>query len=432
MTATASQTEAVGDQAPKAMIRCIDLTKVFKDFWLRDRVRAVDAIDLDVLSGEVFGLLGPNGSGKSTTIKMVLGLLRPTSGQIAVLGKHPEDVAIKKRIGYLPEESYLYRFLTARETLEYYARLFGLNGRQRKTRVDTLLELVGLTHAERRPVGEFSKGMQRKIGLAQALVNDPDILILDEPTTGMDPIATADVKRVLQTLKSRGKTVILCSHLLADVESVCDRVAIMFGGKIRAIGPVDELLTDSGKTTLETAHLSESEIQHVEETLRQHGKALDGVRQPRTTLEQLFLEIVKQAELEGLATSGARSGGAITGFLADDADAAGDDDTQQLIDNLVRPKAKPATPEPKQGGGFGVQVPPPPPPPPPADPEIEEADAVLGDLIQKMEQPRRSSSQPESDDGRSAEEKPRAEEDLSVLDDLTGGSANKNPDRPPS
>ncbi|QDU72758.1 ABC transporter ATP-binding protein [Mucisphaera calidilacus] len=398
----------------QAVIRCLDLTKTFKDFWLRDRVRAVDAIDLDVFRGEVFGLLGPNGSGKSTTIKMILGLLRPTSGQIAVLGKHPEDVSVKRHIGYLPEESYLYRFLTARETLEYYARLFGLNGRQRKTRVDTLLELVGLTHAERRPVGEFSKGMQRKIGLAQALVNDPEILILDEPTTGMDPIATADVKKILLTLKSRGKTVILCSHLLADVESVCDRVSIMFGGRVRAEGPVNELLTDSGKTTLETAHLSESEVQAVEEALRSRGKALDAVRQPRTSLEDLFLDIVKQAEREGLSTSGARSGAEVTGFLAEGAEGGSSaDDPDRLIADLVgRQRSEAAEPS---DAKRGVEVPP---PPGRTDPAMEEATEVLDDLIQQRFEP---SAEGGGDASESASEEAKDSDsvDRSLIDDLT-------------
>jgi len=223
-------------QAPLSqdmVVKCIGLTKIFKDFWLRNRVKAVNEIDLDIHRGEVFGLLGPNGSGKSTTIKLILGLLHPTAGRIAVFGKHPRDVKNKQRIGYLPEESYLYPFLNAYETLEYYARLFHQKRGIRKGRIDTLLEMVGLQHVARRPIGEYSKGMQRKIGLAQALINDPDLLILDEPTSGMDPIATADVKRVITSLAERGKTILLCSHLLADVEDVTDRVAIMYGGKVR-------------------------------------------------------------------------------------------------------------------------------------------------------------------------------------------------------
>ena len=167
-----------------AVIQAVGLTKVFRDFWRRARVRAVHDLDLDVRPGEVFGLLGPNGSGKSTTIKMILGLLYPTRGRVTVFGRAPDDVGIKTRIGYLPEESYLYRFLNARETLDYYGTLFRLDRRDRRRRIEELLEMVGLRSAARRPVGEYSKGMARRIGLAKALINDPDLLILDEPTSG--------------------------------------------------------------------------------------------------------------------------------------------------------------------------------------------------------------------------------------------------------
>jgi ABC-2 type transport system ATP-binding protein len=170
-----------------AVVVCQNLTKVFKDFWMRDRARAVNTLTFEVRPREVFGLLGPNGSGKSTTIKMILGLLRPTSGRVAVFGRAPTDVAIKRRIGYLPEESYLYGFLNARETLEYYGKLFELDHRTRQRRIDELLDMLGLTGAQFRPVREYSKGMQRRIGIAQALINDPDFLILDEPTTGWRP-----------------------------------------------------------------------------------------------------------------------------------------------------------------------------------------------------------------------------------------------------
>ena len=203
-----------GGDLSQIVVKCAGLTKLFHDFWMRPRVRAVDEISFDIRRGEVFGLLGPNGSGKSTTIKMLLGLLHPTSGQIAVFGRHPRDVAIKNNIGYLPEESYLYPFLTARETLDYYGRLFHQDSMQRRKRIDMLLEMVGLERVARRPVGEYSKGMARRIGLAQALINDPQLLILDEPTSGMDPIGSADVKTLIQTLARRGKTILLCSHLL--------------------------------------------------------------------------------------------------------------------------------------------------------------------------------------------------------------------------
>jgi len=299
----------------EVVVRCSDLTKTFRDFWLRNRVRAVDKVNLDIRRGEVFGLLGPNGSGKSTTIKMILGLLHPTSGRVSVFGKRPDDVATKKLIGYLPEESYLYRFLNARETLEYYARLFHQSRAQSQRRIDMLLEMVGLESAQRRPVGEYSKGMQRRIGLAQALINDPQLLILDEPTTGLDPIGTKQIKDLIIELANRGKTILLCSHLLSDVEDVCDRVSIMFGGKVRAHGTCDELLTQHSSTTLQTPALDDATIQEIEQVLARRGLSIDKVEHPRQKLEQLFLDIVHKAQNEGLTTSGARAGGKIAGFL---------------------------------------------------------------------------------------------------------------------
>ncbi|MDX1681917.1 MAG: ABC transporter ATP-binding protein [Phycisphaeraceae bacterium] len=316
----------------RPVIKCAALSKVFKDFWLRDRVRAVQEVDLDILAGEVFGLLGPNGSGKSTTIKMILGLLKPTSGRVFVYGQRPENVRTKRLIGYLPEESYLYPFLTARETLDYYARLFGIGGPQRRRRIDMLLEMVGLEAVQRRPVGEYSKGMQRRIGLAQALINDPKLLILDEPTTGLDPIGTRQIKDLIVELAERGKTVLLCSHLLADVEDVCDRVAIMFGGRVRERGSVGELLQDKGTTVLETDELDEATVTGIRELLTSRGHQLDRVDRSRRRLESLFLEIVERAQQEGASTSGAKSGGRIAQFLTDDEEPA---DGSSVIDRLT-------------------------------------------------------------------------------------------------
>ncbi|MGH7976447.1 MAG: ABC transporter ATP-binding protein, partial [Limisphaerales bacterium] len=218
------------------------LTKVFKDFWNRPKARAVDNVDFEVRRGEVFGLLGPNGSGKSTTVKLLLGLLNPTKGHIEVFNHSPRHVQTKSRIGYLPEESYLYRYLNSRETLDFFGNLFHLSKGERKNRAEQLLEMVGLGKTQTRAVGEFSKGMQRRIGLAQALINDPDLVILDEPTSGLDPIGCREVKDLIVALARRGKTVILSSHLLSDVEDVCDRVVIYYGGKIQAAGTLKELL----------------------------------------------------------------------------------------------------------------------------------------------------------------------------------------------
>ena len=303
--------------AGDVVIRCVGLSKTFRDFWLRSRVAAVKGIDLEIHRGEVFGLLGPNGSGKSTTIKMLLGLLHPTGGHLAVFGHHPRDVAIKHKIGYVPEESYLYPFLNARETLDYYGRLFHLKRAKRKIRIDQLLQYVGLDKVASRPIGEYSKGMQRRIGLAQALINDPQLLILDEPTTGMDPLGTRQIKDLILDLKSRGKTILLCSHLLADVEDVTDRVAIMFGGAIRKAGPVRDLLLKRDQTTLFTPSLDPETIQEIEAVLTRHGKQLDRVDHPHQKLEALFLDIVQAAQQEGLSTSGATSGGRLAAFLSE-------------------------------------------------------------------------------------------------------------------
>ena len=202
------------------VVSAIGLTKVFKDFWGRPKAKAVNDIDFEIKKGEVIGLLGPNGSGKSTTVKMILGLLYPTAGPLSVLGRAPQAVESKKEIGYLPEESYLYKYLTAEETLDFFGSLFDLSKEERERRIEQLLDMVGMSHARRRRVGEFSKGMARRIGLAQAMINDPEFLILDEPTSGLDPLGCKEVKDLILMLKKRGKTVLVTSHLLSDVEDV--------------------------------------------------------------------------------------------------------------------------------------------------------------------------------------------------------------------
>jgi len=246
MTMTVLETPQAATRKPSTPTENVvvvrGLTKVFKDFWGRPKARAVDNVDFEVRPGEVFGLLGPNGSGKSTTVKLLLGLLYPTKGHIEVFGHSPRHVATKSRIGYLPEESYLYRYLNSGETLDFFGSLFDLPSNERRRRAEQLLQMVGLNQVRRRMVGEFSKGMQRRIGLAQALINDPDLVILDEPTSGLDPIGCREVKDLILALARRGKTVILSSHLLADVEDVCDRVVIYYGGSIHAIGTLKEYL----------------------------------------------------------------------------------------------------------------------------------------------------------------------------------------------
>ena len=197
------------------------LTKVYNDFWGRAKVRALEDLDLTIHRGEVFGLLGPNGSGKSTTIKLLLGLIFPSRGTASVLGEPAGSTVINERIGFLPEESYLYRFLNGEETLHFYGRLFKIPRKELKRRVPALLDTVGLDEkARKRKLREYSKGMARRIGLAQALINNPDLILLDEPTTGLDPIGTREMKDLIVSLKNQGKTVLLCSHLLADVQDV--------------------------------------------------------------------------------------------------------------------------------------------------------------------------------------------------------------------
>ncbi|MDD4118043.1 MAG: ABC transporter ATP-binding protein [Kiritimatiellae bacterium] len=272
------------------------LSKTFRDFWRRPRVDAVRSISFDVPAGQIFGLLGPNGSGKSTTIKMILGLLFPTAGSIEVLGASPRSTAVKRRIGYLPEESYLYPHLTPLETLTFYARLFRLPPDTARTRIDQLLDMTGLSHARHRPVGGFSKGMARRIGLAQALLNDPDLVILDEPTAGLDPQGTRQVKDLILALVGRGKTILLTSHLLADVEDVCHQVAILFNGRLLAQGTLDSLLTLKDKTTLTFPTPADPvTLQRLLESVRAALGADPELDHPRQALEPYFLQIVRDA-----------------------------------------------------------------------------------------------------------------------------------------
>ncbi len=273
-----------------------DLSKTFRDFWRRPRVEAVRSISFAIPAGQVFGLLGPNGSGKSTTIKMILGLLHPTAGTLEVLGATPRCTRVKSRIGYLPEESYLYPHLTPQETLAFYARLFPLPAAEARRRIAELLDMAGLAHARHRPVGEFSKGMARRLGLAQALLNDPDLVILDEPTAGLDPQGTRQVKDLILALAARGKTVLLTSHLLADVEDVCQQVAILFGGRILAQGTLATLLAQKDRTTLTFPTPAEPAVlKRILEAARATLGAEPALDHPRQALEPYFLHVVRSA-----------------------------------------------------------------------------------------------------------------------------------------
>jgi ABC-2 type transport system ATP-binding protein len=271
------------------------LTKVFRDFWRRPKVRAVDGLDLEVRRGEVFGLLGPNGSGKSTTLKILLGLLDPTAGSVSVLGRPPRHVRTKRAIGYLPENSDLYGYLTPRETLTFYGRLFPLEGRTIAERVEQLLDMTGLRAAAHRPVGEFSKGMARRLGLAQALINTPRLLLLDEPTSGLDPIGCRQVKDLIRSLARHGATVILSSHLLADVEDVCDRIAILYNGRLRAMGSVRALLEQPDRWRITLPVLSPEKTRALLAAVREQAGQEPEVDRPAMNLERFFLRVVEDA-----------------------------------------------------------------------------------------------------------------------------------------
>ena len=223
------------------IIELVDVRKTFRDFWLRPTVEAVSSLSLTVKRGEVFGLLGPNGSGKSTTIKMILGLLTPSAGKVSLFSLPPRSLAARKRLGFLPELSFLHPFLTANETILYYAGLCGLPRREAKARAGEILAMVGLAEVANRPVGGFSKGMARRVALAASLVGKPELLVLDEPTSGLDPISTKEVKTLIKALAAGGMTILMTSHLLADAEDVCGRVAIVNHGKLVAEGKIGEL-----------------------------------------------------------------------------------------------------------------------------------------------------------------------------------------------
>ena len=392
------------------IIEAVGLTKVFTDFWFRSKARAVDGIDFEIDQNEIFGLLGPNGSGKSTTIKMILGLLRKTRGRLSVFGKEPSDVSIKNRIGYLPEETYMYRFLDARETLDYYGKLFGLDHRVRKRRVDELLDMVGLSEVAHRKVGEYSKGMARRIGLAQALINDPDLLILDEPTSGLDPIGTRQVKELLQELGRSGTTILLSSHLLSDVEDVCDRMVILFGGKIRAEGTGSDLLADTDHTVIRLPRIGKKTIAQIEDVLEKNTDVrIESIEQPRQRLEDFFMTIVEQARADHLANAGAGQGGPTAEFLRDSNAEGGDLIDQLSQDQMAEDNA--VAKERTRG-------------PAAADSDVESTnDSVLEGLMGEEPAPSAQSAKSASKTSKTEpDDTPPSEVDDSIIDGLLGDS----------
>ena len=274
------------------------LTKIYRDFWGRQKKVALRALNLQIYRGEIFGLLGPNGSGKTTTIKLLLGLLFPTDGEAFLFGQPAGDVTKNERIGYLPEESYLYRFLNAEETLDFYGRLFKLDPEVRRQRAQKLIDMVGLSRDKKRILKEYSKGMRQRIGFAQALINDPELVILDEPTSGLDPLGTRWMKDKIVELRDQGKTIIMCSHRLEDVQDICDRVAILNEGELQKLDSVRNLLEDVDRVQLRAkgVQITDALKADLEAVIKKHGGDVDFVGHPTTTLEDLFLRIVAESQ----------------------------------------------------------------------------------------------------------------------------------------
>ncbi len=393
------------------VVRTVALTKIFRDFWLREKVAAVQSLDLNIRSGEVYGLLGPNGSGKSTTLKMILGLLYPTRGRVTVFGASPSDVRTKARIGFLPEESYLYPFLNANETLDYYGRLFGQPRRERKRRIGMLLDMVGLTGSAYRRIGEYSKGMQRRIGMAQALINDPDLLILDEPTSGMDPLAARQFKDLIKELSGRGKTLILSSHLLADTEDVCDRVGILFAGELRSEGTLEDLLNRASLTQIVTERLDDTTRDAVRRVLNQADKQVISIESPKDKLEALFLRIVRQAQVRHQTVDSVR-----TGELAEFLRASPQKTGRMVIEELL---AKPETP------ATATEKPVVPPPSPTIRPKPDSG--VIAELMGEAEEAKSPAPQPEeTPPPPKIEQRTDKSVNRSVIDELIRGDGSED------
>ena len=278
-----------------AIISFENLTKVYKDFWGRKKVAALKEVSLEIEEGQIFGLLGPNGSGKTTALKLILGLLFPTSGKIRVFDKSPRDVRIKKNIGFLPEESYLYPFLSGEELLHFSCRLINIKGKERKRRVDDVLKAVGLIDARKRPVKDYSKGMARRISFAQVLVKNPKLVILDEPTIGLDPFGAMEMKEIILDLKRQGKTILLSSHLLTEIQPLCERVGILYDGELIKTGKVDELLSISDELEIITKGLDEKGKAEVAEVIKKRQAELVSIDHPKESLESLFMKTIDKS-----------------------------------------------------------------------------------------------------------------------------------------
>jgi len=272
------------------------VTKVFPLPFQRRSVVAVRDLDLEVAPGQIYGLLGPNGSGKSTTLKIILGLVAPTRGRAKIFGRPSDEVASRESVGFLPENPYFYKFLTGEETLKFYGKLCGLRGAGLRRRVDEMLSLVGLTSARDRRLAGYSKGMLQRIGLAQALIHEPALVVLDEPTAGVDPAGARDIRDLILNLKKRGITVLLSSHLLGQVQEICDRVGILAKGSLVREGPLRELLGINNQTQLILQDASPEFLAELEAQAARSGARVIERRQPLTSLEQLFVEATEPRE----------------------------------------------------------------------------------------------------------------------------------------
>jgi ABC-2 type transport system ATP-binding protein len=272
------------------------LTKIFPVPFHRQRIVAVRDLNFQVSLGEVYGLLGPNGSGKSTTLKIILGLVPPTSGATEIFGRSSDLVSSREAVGFLPENPYFYKYLSGEETLRFFGRLCGLHGGRLKKRIDELLDLVGLTNARNRRLGTYSKGMLQRIGLAQALINEPKLVVLDEPTAGVDPAGSRDIRDLIVDLKRRGIAVLLSSHLLEQVQEICDRVGILANGVLVREGRLDELIAIENQTELVIENASDALINEIETATEKSNAKLVARRKSATTLERLFLDATRESD----------------------------------------------------------------------------------------------------------------------------------------
>lgn len=288
----------------------LEVSALVKDFAVGLRgvkLRAVDHVSLRVAPGEIYGLLGPNGSGKSTTIKVLLGLLEPTAGECRIFGIPSARVEARRDVGYLPESPYFYRHLTGRELVRFYGRMCGLKAPRLDPRVSDVLAIVGLSEAADRRVGTYSKGMLQRVGLAQAMVHDPRLLILDEPTAGVDPVGSAAISELILQLKAQGKTVLITSHLLGQIEDICDRVAILDRGRLMVEGAVRDLVGRADRQALVVETLPPEELAELRAWLAARGRTLESVETPRSRLDRVFLERVGK-RASGLAAEGGATG----------------------------------------------------------------------------------------------------------------------------